>query len=177
MKAKFKEIEKSFDEYDVGLMKDFRFIVRDTEKGIWGPANLENCFKLFKKIKLAKARNFIDLGSGDGRVVLVASLFTKAVGIEFNKELTEIGIEMRDKLKLEADLICGDFLEHDLSRYDVLFINPDNGFHKGLEDKLLREMRPDARLYVYNNIFLPRFLKKGKTYWVGMAPIIVYRKP
>jgi hypothetical protein len=86
-----------------------------------------------------------------------------------------VGIKIRDKLGLKADLIRGDFFENDFSKYDVIFINPDTGFHKGLEDKLLKEMKPDARLYVYNNIFLPRFLKKGKTYRVGLSPVIVYR--
>ncbi|MFC1801535.1 class I SAM-dependent methyltransferase [Nanoarchaeota archaeon] len=175
MKNKFLEIKKEFDDFDSSLLADFRMVVRDTAKGIWGPANLEICYKLFKKIGLSKVGSFLDLGSGDGRVVLVASLFTEATGIEFDKDLVDMGIKIRDKLGLKADLIKGDFFEYDFSKYDVIFINPDNGFHKGLEDKLLKEMRPDARLYLYNNIFLPRFLKKGKTYRLGLSPVIVYR--
>jgi hypothetical protein len=177
MKEKLLQIKKEFDNFDASLLENFRAVLRDTEKGIWGPANMETCFDLFKKIKLSQARNFIDLGSGDGRIVLVASLFTKAIGIEFAKDLVKIGEDIRDKLGLKAEFIAGDFFKLDLSSYDVIFINPDTGFHNGLEDKLLKEMRPDARLYVYNDIFLPRFLKKGKTYRVGLAPIIVYRKP
>ncbi len=173
MKEKFKEIEKAYDEYDKLVMSNFRMLVHDTEKGIWGPANMEACFNLFKKISLKG--NFIDLGSGDGRIVLVASLFGSATGIEFSPGLVKVGEEIRDKLGLKAELVTGDFLKLDLASYDVIFINPDTGFDRGLEDKLLKEMRPDACLFVYNEIFLPRFLKNGKTYRVGLAPIIVYR--
>jgi len=83
----------------------------------------------------------LDLGSGDGKIVLIASLFTKsAAGIEFDEELVKKGIEIRDKLGLKCDLICADYMEHDFSQYDILFINPDKSFHHGLEEKLLREM-------------------------------------
>lgn len=173
MKEKFNQLQAEYDNYDKLVMSNFRMLVRDTEKGIWGPANIGACFRLFKKIGLKGG--FIDLGSGDGRIVLVASLFGSATGIEFSPGLVKVGEEIRDKLGLKASFITGDFLKYDLSKYDVIFINPDTGFENGLEDKLLKEMKPGACLYVYNEIFLPRFLKKGKTYHVGLAPIIVYR--
>lgn len=175
MQEKFEQIKKEFDEHDRSLRKNFRLIVRDTEKGIWGPADLETCFELFKQIGLEKASSFIDLGSGDGRIVLVASLFTKAAGIEIDEDLIKVGLRTRDKLGSKADLVKGDFFKVDLSQYDVLFINPDTGFYNGLEDKLLKEMKPGARLYVYNNIFLPRFLEEEKSFGLGLAPVIVYR--
>ncbi|MCK4589023.1 MAG: class I SAM-dependent methyltransferase [Nanoarchaeota archaeon] len=175
-KAKtFSTIKQEYKDYDKSLLENFRLIVRDTEKGIWGPADLDTCFKFFKKIKLQNFKNFLDLGSGDGRIVLLASLFTNATGIEFDSDLHDIGIKINQKLHLNANLIKGDFLKHNLSNYDIIFINPDNGFHKGLEDKLIKEMNKKTHLYIYNNIFLPRFLEKGKTYHTGSAPIIVYR--
>jgi 16S rRNA A1518/A1519 N6-dimethyltransferase RsmA/KsgA/DIM1 with predicted DNA glycosylase/AP lyase activity len=129
------------------------------------------------KINLQKFKNFIDIGSGDGKVVLIASLFEiDAVGIEFDKKLIDVGIKIQKKLGLKAKFIQGDFLKHDLSEYDFIFINPDKSFEFGLEEKLLNEMHPKAKLFVYNNIFLPIKLKKGKTYWFGEIPIIGYRK-
>lgn len=174
MESKFFLIKKAFDDYDKSLLDNFRMIVRDTEKGIWGPADMTACFELFKEIGLDG--DFLDIGSGDGRIVLVASLFCSASGIEFDENLVEVGVKIRDKFGLNCSLIRGDFFKHDFSAYDVLFINPDTGFDKGLEDKLLKEMKPGARLFVYNEIFLPRFLKKGKTYRVGSVPVIVYQK-
>ena len=134
----------------------------------------QDIYDFFVKIKLQQYKNFIDLGSGDGKVVLIASLFVKATGIEFDKELVKTGVKIRDELKLKAEFIKGDFLEHDISKYDFIFINPDKGFDKGLEEKLIKEM--NGKLFVYNNIFLPRFLKKGKTYLFDGIPIIQYTK-
>lgn len=174
---KFHEIKERYDKFYSLFYAKGKGTVADTEKGIWGPAGTQDVYDFFVKINLQRFKNFIDLGSGDGKVVLIASLFgVEAVGIEFDKELVEIGIKIRDELGLKAGFIQGDFLKHDLSRYDFIFINPDKGFEYGLEDKLLKEMRPDARLFVYNNIFLPRFLKKGKSYWFGGVPVIGYRK-
>ena len=132
---------------------------------------------MFVKIKLNECKSFLDLGSGDGKVVLIASLFCKnVVGIEFDSKLVKVGEKIQKELELDAEFVCGDFFKHDWSKYDVIFINPDQGMHKGVEDKLLKEMHKDAKLFVYNNIFLPRFLKKGKTYWFDGIPVIVYTK-
>ena len=43
--------------------------MRDTEVGFWGTAACDDVFELFQKINLSKFKNFIDLGSGDGKVV------------------------------------------------------------------------------------------------------------
>jgi SAM-dependent methyltransferase len=177
MDKQFGLIKKEFAAFDKELYDEFRFVVRDTEKGIWGTADLDNVFALFQKITLSekteagKAKRFLDIGCGDGRIVLVASLFADAVGIEVDKDLVAKGNEIKEKLGLgkggggKAELICDDFYNHDFSQYDILFVNPDQGFNRGLEDKLLKEMK--GTLYLYNNLFLPRFLKRGKTWWVG----------
>ena len=174
---KFREIQEKYNDFYQGFYAKGKGTVVDTEKGIWGPAGTQDVYDFFVKIGLQKFKNFFDLGSGDGKVVLIASLFgVDAVGMEFDKKLNDVGIKIRDKLKLKAELIQGDFLKHDLSKYDFIFVNPDQGFEKGLEEKLIKEMNPKARLFVYNNIFLPRFLKKGKTFWFNGIPIIGYTK-
>ena len=174
---KFRLISEKYQKY---YYKEFyskgKGTVFDTEVGIWGPAGTQDAYDLFVKLKLQNYKHFLDLGSGDGKIVLVASLFTKSTRIEFDKKLNDLGIKIRDELKLKAELIQGDFLKLDLSKYDFIFINPDKGFENKLEEKLLKEMNPKARLIVYNNIFLPRFLKKGKTYWFEGIPVISYTK-
>ena len=165
------EVKKAFNELDTEIKNKFFFVVRDTEKGIWGPSNIDIAFELFTRINLKKHHNFLDIGAGDGRIVALASLFTHATGIESDRNLVNSGQKITEKLKLKAQLICDDFFNHDFSKYDVLFINPDKGFHHGLEDKLLKEMEEDAVLLVYNNIFMPRFLTRGITHWIEQMPI------
>ena len=173
---KFRQIKEKYNDFYQTFYDKNKGTVFDTEKGIWGPSGTDDVYELFVKIKLQNFKNFLDLGSGDGKVVLIASLFTKATGIEFDKGLNDIGKKIAKELKLKAELIKGDYLKKDISKYDIIFINPDQGFHKGLEDKLLKEMNEKAKLFIYNNIFQPRFLKKGKTYWFNGIPVIVYKK-
>ena len=73
---------------------------------------------------------------------------------------------------MKAELVCGDFLKEDLSKYDLLFINPDQGFHKGLGKKLQDEMK--GELIVYNFVFQPHNLKKGKTLWFDQVPVTFF---
>ena len=171
---KFEELAQAYNNFYKKFLKKGKMPLRDTEVGIWGVSISENIYEFFKKINLNKYKNFLDLGSGDGKVVLIASLFTKATGIEYDKELYDESIKIRDKLKLKCDFIQGDFLKHDFNKYDIIFINPDKGFHKGTEDKLLKEL--NGKLIVYNFVFAPRFLKKGKKYWFDQTPVTVYTK-
>ena len=175
MKEKFELIKKTYKEFYDSLLRKGELLVRDTEKGIWGITTADDAFAFFKDIKLDRYKNFIDLGSGDGIVVMIASLFTKATGIEFDEELHKKAVEIKERLELDVNLKCKDFFEEDLSKYDIIFINPDQGFHKGLEDKLIKELK--GRLFVHQKIFQPRFLKKGKTYWINQTPIIEYSNP
>jgi len=174
---KFREIREKYSEFYSLFYAKGKGTIADTEKGIWGPAGTQDVYDFFIKIKLQNYKNFLDLGSGDGKVTLIASLFgVNATGIEFDKDLIKKSIEIKNKLKLKVNLIQGDFLKYDLSKYDFIFINPDKGFENKLEEKLIKEMNPKAVLAVYNNIFLPRFLKKGKTLWFDGIPVIIYTK-
>ena len=170
----FDQIKQAYKELYDNILKKGKLLVWDTEKGIWGFTKADDAFEFFKKIELNKYKNFLDLGSGDGIVVMIASLFTKATGIESDKDLHKKALEMKNKLKISCTLLNKDYMKHDLSKYDIIFINPDKGFHHGLETKLLKEL--NGILFVHQKIFQPRFLKKGKTFWVNQTPIITYKR-
>ena len=170
----FKKIDLAYAKFEAALQAQSKPLVWETEKGIYGTVSCKRLFDFFKKINLENYKNFIDLGSGDGRAVLIASLFTHATGIEADEDLVATGQRIRHGIGVDCTFIRGDFLEHDLRQYDFLFINPDQGFHKGLDKKLSQEMM--GTLFVHNNIFLPEKLKKGKTIWVDTSPFIMYTK-
>lgn len=173
---KFSIIKKVYDEYYNSLLAEGKKTFRSTGVGIWGQYPCECYFGIFRKIRLEKFKNFIDLGSGDGKVVMIASLFTNASGIEFDCELFNKSVEIKEKLCINCRLLHGDFFDIDLSRFDFIFITPDKGFHNKLEDKLIKEMHEDSVLFVCDNTFLPCALKKGKTEWFGQMPFIKYTK-
>jgi hypothetical protein len=62
-----------------------------TSVGLWACSLLEEILDLFEQLDLGRYRHLADLGSGDGRVVLVGSLFTRATGIEADAELVGVG--------------------------------------------------------------------------------------
>lgn len=66
----------------------------------------------------------VDLGSGDGRVVISASkrYGCKAVGVEINPKLASLSSERISKMWLEerARVVLGDFHSFDFSRADIV---------------------------------------------------------
>lgn len=98
---------------------------------------------------IAKGERIIDLGSGDGRVVIAASKKgAQATGIEIYEDLV---IKSNKKIKAlnlykHAHVIKGNFWKHDLSGYDVVFIYGINYIMGRFEKKLQRELKPGSRV-------------------------------
>ncbi|HLD42456.1 MAG TPA: hypothetical protein VJB08_00525 [Candidatus Nanoarchaeia archaeon] len=133
---KFKSIEKAYNDRFLQLVKSGKYPWKSTEKGFWGCSILAEVYELFEKIGLDSYASFVDLGSGDGRVVLVASLFTKAWGIEIDDELIEVSNALKEKVRCpNAEFKKTDFFDVDLSAYAVLFLFPDKPL-AALEDKI-----------------------------------------
>ena len=166
MISQFNEIKKRYQEIYGVLLGEML-----EGKNLFINANEDDVFELFKRIGLHKHKNFLDLGSGYGNVTLIASLFTRATGIEKNKKLFEKSLKIRNELRLGAKFINSDFLKEDLSKYDVVFINPDKTFYE-LEKKLVEEFK--GKLIVYGNIYKPLQLKPDKEIGIGGTPISIY---
>ena len=150
----------------------------DTAHGIWGASNLRKMYELFRELKLDAMRGLCDLGSGDGRIVLVASLFTQSCGIEGDKVLCEVSQQSRNALLLHVPVLArcsfiyGDYTLEDLSLYDVLFIFADHAWNDDFEQSLIKSW--NGVVLSYGNIFAPKRLKKGRTYWAGQTPVVSY---
>lgn len=121
-------------------------------------------YKLCSNRKYKICRSFCDLGSGDGRVVLLASLFNikKAVGIESDLWLHNVSNHIKNHINLEhfwkAKFIRNDFSKHNVRGYDYVFVSPDKPFYRGLEEKFQKEL--DGKLIVYGHeTFQPTTLK------------------
>ncbi len=173
--AKFKQIEDSYRALDRELLKQGRLPMRPTPEGFWSAAIAEEIFEAFQKLGLRKYRRFLDLGSGDGRVTLIASLFVpQAEGVEIDPELHQIALAMKRKLGLGAAFHLKNLFAHDLSGYDVLFLSPDAPLERGMEKKLLKEM--EGALIHHGHHFHPAYLKKKETVIVNGTPITLYVK-
>lgn len=163
------------------LLKKHLFM-RPTSVGYFAGARIDDVHEIFEKVRLEKYKKFIDLGSGDGRVVLMAAAYTSAEGVELDDELFATALRMQKKLGAQhpalkkASLVKKNYLtDLHLGEYDVLFINPDGRLYE-LEKKLRTEMKKDAILIVYNAVYQPTNMKLKRTIGVGPSAGFVYVK-
>lgn len=170
----FQKIETFYKQYYHELKTKGVHSYKQTEKGFWFSSVSSEVFDLFRTIKLEQFNHLADLGSGDGKVALIASLFTKSTGIECDEELVKRSIQIEEKLGLQnVQFVKGDFLKEDLSSYDILFIYPDNPLIR-LEQKILKEFGGD--LIVCGGIFLPEKLIKKRIVHINNAAFGIYRR-
>lgn len=108
-------------------------------------------------LKLANvtAKDFVvDLGSGDGRMILTAARNFKAsgLGVDIDPKLVELSNKQAkaDGLADRAKFIQQDMFKADISRATVvtLYVMPD--FMEKLRPKLLSELKPGARIVAHD---------------------------
>lgn len=172
----FSQIKKEYENFYRELMGKGKLPMWSTSKGFWNASISDEVYEAFKRMGLNKFRNFLDMGSGDGKIVLIASLFCQnAEGIEIDQLLHSKAIEFKRKLKINnAAFHNKDFFEHDFSKYDILFSAPDAPLERGLENKLLKEMK--GKLIHYGNHFHPNLLKKEDSFLVNGTLVSLYSR-
>ncbi len=105
-------------------------------------------------ISLAKkyhASIILDLGSGDGRLVLALAQAGFAVdGVEIDRGLVKESQKLLAAAKVKnATIIKGNFWEFDTSHYDLIVIYAVKLVMPRLQKKLQKELRPKS--YVFSN--------------------------
>jgi SAM-dependent methyltransferase len=125
------------------------------EKGLFFPSGLDEMLPSLKA-HVSTGVRFLDLGSGDGRVVFLANVLgAHATGIEYDATLVATSLraqkalaELLDPVRLR--ILEGDFFDHAWSGYDVIFYYDLGSSEPArLREKLRSEMKPDAHLIVY----------------------------
>lgn len=172
----FNQIKKEYDEFYRNLLRSGKLPMWSTSKGFWNAAISDEVYEAFKKIRLNQFKNFLDIGSGDGKVVLIASLFCQnAEGVEIDEFLHNKALVIQRKFNINnAKFHNKDFFEHDFSKYNVLFLAPDTPLERGLENKLLKEMK--GKLIHYGHHFHPSFLRREDSFLVNGNLVSVYIK-
>lgn len=121
----------------------------------WGapyaPLGKKKIEKLLTLLEVKPGETAIDLGSGDGRIVIaLAKKGAIAHGYELNPLLalwSKWKIK-REKLDGKAYIHWGDFWKEDLSQFDIITIYLTTHAQKKLEKKLFTEVSPAARVGV-----------------------------
>lgn len=119
----------------------------------WVPAPKDKIFKILKMLKVKPGEVVYDLGSGDGRVLIWATqeFGSDGVGIEIDplRVFYSRALIKLKGLSPKIKIIRQNLLNADLSRADVviLFLLPK--ILKKLKTKLLKELKPGARIACY----------------------------
>lgn len=91
-----------------------------------------------------------DLGSGDGRIVILAAqkYGARGVGIELDPKLVETSRQVAREAEVadKVTFIEGDLFAADISPATVVTLYLSTSMNRQLEDKLKRELRPGTRV-------------------------------
>ena len=115
---------------------------------IWYPTPHDLVDIMIDMAGLTSADYLVDLGSGDGRIVIAAAKKgINAAGVEFNQDMVEYSKRAAEKEGVadKTDFIQADFFEYDLSKATVItmFLLPE--INRKLKPVLL-ELKPGTRI-------------------------------
>jgi hypothetical protein len=103
---------------------------------------------------LKAGEKMFDLGSGDGRIVIMAAHKFKAdaAGVELDGHLCEFSLKEihRKGLEKSARIVCGDLFSQDYSSADLLTIYLFPGANDKLQPILERQLRKGTRIVAHD---------------------------
>ena len=125
---------------------------------VWVPTSPELVERMLDLAKVTPDDFVIDLGSGDGRMVIAAAKRgARALGVEYNPEMVKLSRQLAKDAGVadRATFVEGDMYEADISNATVLalFLLPEN--LRRLEPKF-HALRPGTRIVV-NTLGIPEW--------------------
>ncbi len=103
---------------------------------------------------LKAGEKMFDLGSGDGRIVIMAAqkFHAEAVGVELDRDLWKLSTDKIRKLGLQktARIVNGDLLKQDYSSADLITVYLLSGFIDKVQPVLDRQLKKGARVVAHD---------------------------
>ncbi len=121
---------------------------QEGKDAVWVPTPQELVDKMLDMAKLTPKDYLIDLGSGDGRLVITAAKRgSKALGIEYNPDLVELSKRAAAKAAVsdKAHFMKADLFKTDLSQAQVITMFLLSTLNRRLRPKLL-DLKPGTRI-------------------------------
>jgi SAM-dependent methyltransferase len=118
---------------------------------IWVPTPQELIEAMLDLAKVTPNDNVMDLGSGDGRIVIAAAKRgARATGVEFNPDMVELSTASAEKQGVagKANFLNADIFETDFSQATVLTMYLLPSLNMKLRPKIL-EMKPGTRIVTH----------------------------
>ena len=131
---------------------------QEGKDSVWVPTSAAMAEKMLDMAKVTPEDFVIDLGSGDGRMVIAAAKRgARGLGVEFNPDMVKLAQQLATEAGVadRVTFVQGDMFEADISKATVLtlFLMPAN--LERLEPKF-RALRPGTRIVV-NTFGIPNW--------------------
>ena len=123
----------------------------------WIPTPKDVVRKMLSFADVGPQDTLIDLGSGDGRIILLAAqeFGASALGIEADPLrvlITRIRVRLKG-LEDQVEVIWGNFFKSDFRAASVVTIYQSTEINKKLKQQLEEQLHPGARVVTYSFIF------------------------
>lgn len=106
--------------------------------------------RMLEMASIKPGETLIDLGCGDGRILIAAveRYKAKAIGVEISPKLVEQATTRirREGLTEQARVVQGDLLEADLNGADIVTIYLESSLNRQLRPRLEKFLKPGARV-------------------------------
>jgi predicted RNA methylase len=131
------------------------------------PTRIRHFRLLIKGLKLPEDSVFVDMGSGKGRVLLMASLykFKRITGVEISSQLCEIArnniakFEKMLKRPLHIEVVNEDVLQYNIKNDEIVFYfyNPfDNFVMEKIIERIIKSLNDNPRkVWLIINNYIP----------------------
>ena len=127
------------------------------------PTSRQKIEKIIELADIKKRNKLVDLGSGDGRIVIAfAKKGLESHGYEINPFLIWLSRRKirKEKLQGKAFIHWKNFWNEDLGKFDIIVIFQINYVMKKLEKKLKKEAKKNARIISHDWKFPALKIKK-----------------
>jgi SAM-dependent methyltransferase len=117
----------------------------------WIPMPLPKIRKMLELAEVKEGDLLYDLGSGDGRIIILASkeFGARAMGIEIDPLRFLLSWILIKIFKIKAEVRLGNFFDENLSDATVVTLFLLESTNRKLKQKLRKELKPGTRVVSY----------------------------
>jgi SAM-dependent methyltransferase len=124
----------------------------------WAPTSLRKADRMLRMAGLERGQRLVDLGAGDGRVLILAArrFGAHAVGIEIDPVRCLIGNALIALfgVRRRARIVHGNLFEFDVSHADVVTLYLLQGTNQRIRPLLQEQLRPGAKVISHSFPFV-----------------------
>lgn len=142
------------------------------------PASEDAVRKMLQFAELQVGEQLYDLGSGDGRIIIMAAkeFGVKATGVELRDDLVEHTRKRIEELGLsQVEVVHGDLMQAEISNADVVTLYLTTSANEKIAPKLMKELRPGSRVVSF--CFRIPSWEPSKTLRLGTRTLYLYIMP